>query len=64
MPSKNAKLLAEFTEYCEKHPDHRFWQALRNWSEAEAILFVRKKADWEADFREHEDTFYFENKTD
>jgi len=32
MKNKNKKLLRSFTEYCEKHPEMRFWQALRNWS--------------------------------
>jgi hypothetical protein len=30
MPNK--KQLLSFTEYCFKHPEERFWQALRNWS--------------------------------
>lgn len=30
--SKNEKTLKSFTEYCNKHPEQRFWQALRNWS--------------------------------
>lgn len=30
--SKNAKLLKDFTRYCDKHPNERFYQALRNWS--------------------------------
>ncbi len=24
--------LSSFIRYCVKHPDERFWQALRNWS--------------------------------
>jgi hypothetical protein len=30
--NKNKSLLASFTEYCQAHPEERFWQALRNWS--------------------------------
>lgn len=32
MENKNQKLLKSFTEYCNKYPEERFWQALRNWS--------------------------------
>lgn len=28
--SKNKKQLDIFIEYCQKHPEQRFWQALRN----------------------------------
>ncbi len=31
--SKNKKLLESFVKYCGEHPDERFWQALRNWSD-------------------------------
>jgi len=36
--SRNSKVLASFVAYCEAHPDERFWQALRNWSEYSFIL--------------------------
>jgi hypothetical protein len=52
----NNKLLQSFTEYCHEHPEERFWQALRNWSEM-AYIFAGKETD--ADL---EDTFYWENK--
>lgn len=29
----NKAQLESFTAYCNEHPDERFWQALRNWSE-------------------------------
>lgn len=29
---KSLKSLTSFAEYCENHPEERFWQALRNWS--------------------------------
>lgn len=35
--NKNKKTLESFVEYCDKHPEQRFWQALRNWSGYEAI---------------------------
>lgn len=53
---ESAKLLKEFTAYCKKHPEQRFWQALRNWSGAYAI--------YQSDGRELKDTFYFINKND
>jgi len=30
--NKNQKQLDSFTKYCLDHPEHRFWQALRNWN--------------------------------
>lgn len=30
--TRNSDALASFTEYCQAHPNERFWQALRNWS--------------------------------
>jgi len=30
--SKNVAALISFNNYCEAHPEERFWQALRNWS--------------------------------
>lgn len=29
--TRNSELLESFTAYCQKYPDLRFWQALRNW---------------------------------
>ena len=36
--TRNSEALASFTEYCQANPRHRFWQALRNWSEYPFIL--------------------------
>lgn len=33
MKSKNINQLNDFTDFCLQHPEMRFWQALRNWSE-------------------------------
>ena len=33
--SKNQKQLESFTKYCEDNPEHRFFQALRNWNQIE-----------------------------
>lgn len=30
--TRNGKALISFVDYCLANPDHRFWQALRNWS--------------------------------
>jgi hypothetical protein len=37
----NKRMLAEFTLYCEAHPEERFWQALRNWADVDMILAVK-----------------------
>lgn len=29
--------LKSFNEYCEKNPEQKFWEALRNWSGADMI---------------------------
>jgi len=36
--SKNRFLLRDFTDYCIKHPEERFWQALRNWIGVSALF--------------------------
>ena len=41
MKSKNSTTLDSFTDYCRQNPDQRFWQALRNWIEADFVLLVR-----------------------
>lgn len=51
---KSKSLLKEFTKYCQENPDERFWQALRNWSESDRILFER--------LGKIEDTFFWEFK--
>lgn len=33
--NKNKDRLDSFNLYCNKHPEQRFWQALRNWSNYE-----------------------------
>src|SRR5687767_8978552 len=30
--TRNSEALIDFVMYCSKHPNERFWQALRNWS--------------------------------
>lgn len=43
-PSKNGLVLADFTAYCQLHPEYRFWQALRNWAGVK-FVFVRTEGD-------------------
>lgn len=50
--SKNAALLESFTKYCREHPEYRFWQALRNWSNATFIKYVDQEMN-------EIDTFYW-----
>lgn len=58
MQNKNKKLLDEFVEYCNKHPEQRFWQALRNWSGWGHILVCQKWGDNDTE----QDTYYWEEK--
>lgn len=38
--SENAKVLTDFVAFCQRNPEQRFWQALRNWSEMSFVLAV------------------------
>ncbi|MFA5397987.1 MAG: hypothetical protein WC346_18390 [Methanogenium sp.] len=55
--SRNSKLLISFVKYCNEHPSHRFWQALRNWSGI-AFIFALNSDN----MKDAKDTFYWENK--
>jgi len=57
--SKNSRLIAWFSEYCREHPKERFWQALRNWSKKDFILFSLKPPH-EATEEDLTDTFPIE----
>lgn len=54
--------LWSFVKYCVEHPEERFWQALRNWSQYAAILTgsFQEGGDWRliAD----KDTFNWEGR--
>ena len=53
--------LGDFVNYCQEHPDERFWQALRNWSGYDFILGVKGyEAGDEIEISQH-DTFYIED---
>ncbi len=57
--NKNKKRLKEFTEYCNKHPEQRFFQALRNWLKVDRVLCEKtRKEDY--GHKEVEDTFYWD----
>lgn len=56
----NKKLLADFTKYCKKYPEQRFWQALRNWCGADFIMF--NKLDRTTGEEICLDTFYWKGK--
>jgi hypothetical protein len=42
--NRNCCVLKDFVNYCEAHPDQRFWQALRNWS-GFGYIFVSNEWD-------------------
>lgn len=57
---KNRDLLVNFGQYCANHPEERFWQALRNWSEVGFVLVSKNNTIHYS--QELIDTFYFEGK--
>lgn len=38
--TRNSKTLASFVEYCSRHPQQRFWQALASWSGRSFIAVI------------------------
>ena len=60
MKNKNEKQLVSFVEYCQTHPEERFWQALRNWSGNNFILKASGLDLENGDWFDLEDTFYDE----
>lgn len=58
MENKIFKTLTSFVSYCVKHPNERFWQALRNWS---GFKFIYANNDTRINDA-GQDTFYFEGK--
>lgn len=59
--TRNSEVLADFVEYCEDHPDHRFWQALRNWSGYPFVLVAGEPPAF-GPVNDAHDTFYWEGK--
>jgi len=62
--SRSAELLADFAAYCEAHPSERFWQALRNWSSADKIVWQRVDCQPDGIFPRwnSKDTFHWEGR--
>lgn len=56
--NKNQNTLQSLTEYCEAHPEQRFWQAVRNWS-GYNFVYV---SDFLAELDPVVDTFGFQEK--
>jgi len=54
--TRNSEVLASFVKYCKENPEHRFWQALRNWSKFNFICAGNSLPAWGVD------TFYWEGK--
>jgi hypothetical protein len=52
MENKNKEILDKFIEFCETHPEYRFWQALHNFCGSGYVMIGNKKD-------ELADTFYF-----
>lgn len=61
-PNKQQKLLQDFTKYCLKHPEERFWQALRNWLKVDYILVAKLSLNEKDRWEDEEDTYYWQHK--
>lgn len=57
MKYKSKQVLKDFIQYCKKHPEQRFWQALTNWSGYNYVLLKELKTD------EGVDPFFWRSKT-
>jgi hypothetical protein len=55
------KTLKSFVDYCEKHKELRFWQALSNWSGFYFILQTKSQTGW-MNNKFIEDTYYIEDE--
>jgi len=58
-----------FIDYLEKHPEERFWQAVRNWAKVNFVLtsthfdpFMFDQKFMKDNNAEISDTFYLEDK--
>jgi hypothetical protein len=60
--NRNSDTLKSFTEFCEIHPDLRFWQALLSWSGYTFISVSQKNVAQETQNNDLVDTYYFEGK--
>lgn len=62
--SKNFALRCDFEEFCNKHPELRFWQALRAWADVGFILTAESQDIVSDEWNKIKDTFYFEGKNE
>ncbi len=74
--SRSEKTLADFVQYCQDHPEQRFWQALRNWCGYTYIMATDTQPQDMGDGWDHRglsprdildrmhNTFYWEGKND
>jgi hypothetical protein len=60
--TRNSEVLADFVKYCREHPEQRFWQALRNWSEYPFLLVSDGMDDSAFPATYMIDTFPFEGR--
>jgi hypothetical protein len=58
----NARTLQSFVNYCTLHPDQRFWQALKNWSQSGFILVTDTPPYMLEDSDELTDTYQWEGR--
>ena len=58
------KTLKSFVDYCEAHPQERFWQALANWSKSNYILIAQNSSWYYNDDQKFNliDTYYFKGR--
>lgn len=56
--SRNQKEIDSFVEYCLDHPEQRFWQALRNWSDNSYVLTASGYDFSRKTYTGIKDTFY------
>jgi hypothetical protein len=54
--SENKETLEEFIDFCEDHPEMRFWQALRSWADVASVCVRIADGDMAID------TYYREGK--
>jgi hypothetical protein len=64
---RSQTLLDSFVNYCQEHPEERFWQALRNWCGWSFVLVTQKslfsdfpKVKVSIPLKDLDDTFYWE----
>ena len=59
---RDEEIKADFVSYLMAHPEERFWQALRNWSDHAYILVAEEVDLVTMQVIDPQDTFYWENR--